>query len=78
MPVSSVILYTRKRCPLCDEARELLTRHGVSPRVVDIDTDSELVNRFTDCVPVVEIDGHVRFRGHVNEILLKRLLRARQ
>jgi hypothetical protein len=43
---------------------------------VDIDRDPELVARFSTCVPVVELDGKVRFRGRVNEVLLRRLIAA--
>ncbi len=70
-----VILYTRVGCHLCDDAYELLRRHGVTPKVVDIDSDSQLVERYDCCVPVILIDGKVRFRGRVSEILLRRLLR---
>lgn len=69
-----VVLYTRQGCHLCDDALALLRRHGLSPSLVDIDADPELRERFTSCVPVVEIDGQVRFRGRVNEVLLCRLL----
>jgi glutaredoxin len=71
----SVIVYTRRGCHLCDEACDLLQRYGLSPQLIDIDTDPELCNEYTECVPVVVIDGQVRFRGRVNEVLLKRLLR---
>ena len=70
----SVVLYTRAGCHLCDDAEQLLRRHGLAPRLVDIDADAALRERFTTCVPVVEIDGRVRFRGRVNVILLKRVL----
>lgn len=69
-----VTLYTRQGCHLCDDAAALLQRHGLSPRLVDIDLDPALRERFTTCVPVVEIDGRVRFRGRVNEVLLRRVL----
>ena len=70
-------MYTRNDCHLCDEAKATLERHGLTPEEVDIDLDPELVNRYTDCVPVVLIDGVVRFRGRVDEVLLRRLLRNR-
>ncbi len=69
-------LYTRPGCHLCDEALAVLQRHGLAPELIDIDTDPELTRRYTDCVPVVVIDGRERFRGRVNEALLRRLLRA--
>ena len=73
----SVTLYTRTGCHLCDDAHALLVRHGLRPRLVDIDADPELRERYNHCVPVVEIDGQERFRGRVNEVLLKRILARR-
>ncbi len=73
----SVVLYTRAECGLCDEARELLAlyREYLPPLVeVDIDADPQLVKQFGTCVPVIEIDGRVRFRGRVSELLLRRLI----
>jgi glutaredoxin len=72
----AVRLYTRQGCHLCDNAREILVRHGLTPESVDIDADPELLARYNTCVPVVEIDGKERFRGRVDEILLRRLLRG--
>lgn len=72
----NVTLYTREGCHLCDEANALLCAHGLSPRKVDIDENEQLRNKFDTCVPVVEIDGKIRFRGKVDPILLKRLLIA--
>ena len=72
----NVVLYTRVGCHLCDDARELLVRHGLRPRLVDVDLDERLAAEHGNCVPVVEIDGRVRFRGRVNAVLLQRLLRG--
>ncbi len=71
-----VILYTRHGCHLCDDALAILQRHGLSPRLVDIDGDETLRQRYDRCVPVVVIDGQERFRGSVQEVLLRRLLKA--
>lgn len=71
-----VVLYTRHGCHLCDTARDLLVRHGLTPEEVDIDASPDLRTRYDVCVPVVEIDGKERFRGRVDERLLVRLLRA--
>ena len=73
-----VVLYTRTGCHLCDEALALLIAHELDPKSVDIDADPALRERFNECVPVVEIDGKIRFRGHVDPILLRRLISARQ
>jgi len=74
--VANVILYTRQGCHLCEEAFSVLARHGLSPRLVDIDADAELRQRYNECVPVVEIDGKERFHGRVNEVLLRRLVNS--
>jgi glutaredoxin len=71
------ILYTRAGCCLCDEARELLEAHGVEVHAIDVDADAALRERFDECVPVVEIDGKIRFRGRVDAVLLRRLLASR-
>jgi glutaredoxin len=75
---TEVVLYTRKGCHLCDDAEHLLLQHGLIPELIDIDGDPELKTRFDTCVPVVEIDGRVRFRGRVDAVLLRRLLAANQ
>lgn len=72
-----VVLYSRQGCHLCDEAQAILRQYGLAPQIVDIDTDPQLVVRYDTCVPVVEIDGQERFRGHVNEVLLRRLLSSK-
>ncbi len=78
MPPKQVILYTRPGCHLCHQALQLLQRYGLEPDVVDIDADPQLRQRYDVCVPVVVIDGRERFRGRVDERLLRRLLNANQ
>jgi glutaredoxin len=75
MPKREAILYTREGCHLCDTACEILVAHGLTVKKVDIDTDSELKNKYDTIIPVVEIDGTIRFRGRVDALLLRRLLR---
>jgi glutaredoxin len=74
-----VVMYTRQGCHLCDaawdELRRAQRRHGFRLEGVDVDADPELAARYGTCVPVVTVDGKVRFRGVVNPVLLRRLLR---
>jgi glutaredoxin len=72
----NVTLYKREGCHLCEEAHEMLLNHGLEPAMVDIDNDLALREKWNACVPVVEIDGKVRFRGRVDAVLLRRLLAA--
>ncbi len=74
--MTDVVLYTRQGCHLCDDALAILERHGIRPRLIDIDADRLLRERYNECVPVIEIDGRERFRGRVNEMLLQRLLNS--
>jgi glutaredoxin len=75
-----VVVYTRRGCHLCEMAwrqlRRARRRHGFRLEAVDVDTDPELAARHGTSVPVVTVNGRVRFRGAVNPVLLARLLRA--
>lgn len=72
-----VVLYTRQRCHLCHDAKTALAEfHDVLPPIeeIDVDTDPRLKERFDTCVPVVEFDGKVRFRGKISPVLLRRFI----
>jgi hypothetical protein len=60
---------------LCDEAANLLKQYQLEPTIIDIDANPVLKSRFDTCVPVVQIDGRIRFRGRIEPVLLRRLLR---
>lgn len=70
-------LYTREGCHLCEEAAETIQDHQrwlPAVTLIDIDSDPKLIERFGTCVPVLAVDGKVRFRGSVNPTLLRRLI----
>jgi glutaredoxin len=75
-----VTLYGRHGCSCCDKALALLRRyqqsHAFALQEVDVDSDPALAERHGLSVPVVEVDGRVRFRGVVNPALFERLLAA--
>jgi glutaredoxin len=74
------LMYTRRGCHLCDVAWAELEKAQRSLGFVleseDVDDDPALAARFGDQVPVVTVNGEVRFRGGVNAVLLNRLLEA--
>jgi glutaredoxin len=76
----TLTVYTRQGCGCCQKALDLLKdhqrRHGFAIELVDVDSDPELVSRFGETVPVVAVNGKVRFKGVVNPVLLERLLLA--
>jgi glutaredoxin len=61
--VTTVILYGRPGCHLCDEARGALNAlsagRGFALREVDIECDQGLHARYLERIPVVEVDGEV-------------------
>ena len=73
-------VYTRSQCCCCHKALDLLRdyqrRYGYQVAEVDIDADPALLAKYNTEVPVVAVNGKVRFRGVVNPALLERLLAA--
>lgn len=75
--VKTVCVYTKDDCPLCDKAIAVLRKEAERLpliEIVDITDDAELMQQYGQSVPVVEINGRVRFRGAVHPVLLRRLL----
>lgn len=58
-PARVVTVYTRQGCHLCEEAEAVVRRvaRGHEVRLVDIDADPAITERYTVRVPVVEVDG---------------------
>ena len=72
--IPSVTLYHAQGCHLCDRARDVLDRVGVSYESVDITGDDVLEERYREWLPVVEIDGARAFVYYVDEAALRRKL----
>lgn len=73
-----VTLYTRAGCHLCDDARAVVERVcadlGESFEEIDVDTDPELRERFSDEVPVTYVDGKQHDFWRVSEERLRAAL----
>jgi glutaredoxin len=67
--MSEVILYTRVGCHLCEDAEAVLRRlraeRPFELRLVDIDRDPELADRYGVRVPVFAVDGVEHFEYEV-------------
>jgi glutaredoxin len=76
--MSTVALYGREGCCLCDQAREILlrvrARHPFEFDERDIDTDDSLLRAYLERIPVVTIDGVEVFELFVDEAELERRL----
>ncbi|MFI5460603.1 MAG: glutaredoxin family protein [Isosphaerales bacterium] len=73
-------VYTRAQCGCCHKALDLLKnaqkRHRFLIEEVDVDGDPALAAKYGTAVPVVAVNGKIRFRGVVSPSLLNRLLLA--
>jgi glutaredoxin len=72
-----VQLYTRQGCHLCETAHTWLLHQqateGFVLTVLDIDDHPSDRERYQTCVPVIAINGKVRFRGRINPVLWHRI-----
>jgi ABC-type uncharacterized transport system ATPase subunit len=68
--MTTVLFYTRRACPLCEEAfavtTPIATDLGARVEVIDIDLELGLLNRYNDRVPVVEFEGEVLAEGPID------------
>ncbi len=77
--MSTVTLYTRPGCHLCDEARAAIER--VRERTpfglveVDIESEDALHRAYLERIPVVEVDGEELFEHFVDEATLAARIR---
>jgi glutaredoxin len=76
--VSTVTMYSRSACGLCDEAREviLVVRADLPFEYEElfIDGNEDLEREYGIRVPVIEIDGQEQFELHVDPSELRRLV----
>ena len=74
--MTTVVLFGREGCCLCDDAREVLERVRRRRLFVleerDIDRDDALLRAYLERIPVVTIDGVEAFELFVDESELER------
>jgi glutaredoxin len=77
--VSTITLYSRPGCHLCDDARDVLerlrARFGFTLEERDISADDDLHRRYLERIPVVALDGEELFDFFVDEGALADRLR---
>ena len=76
--IARVVLYGRPECHLCDQARAILEKVAQDVPFEleerDIEADDELLRRYLERIPVVEIAGEEAFDLFVDEAELRRRL----
>lgn len=79
--MARVTLYTRRDCPLCDEAAHLLRRlapeFGLEVKEVDIEGDPALLERYRDSIPVIALDGEPIISAPLRETTVRAVLARR-
>jgi glutaredoxin len=78
--VTSVVLYARDGCHLCDEARRVIEDiRRTAPfdfTEIDIETDDALIREYGIRIPVVAIDGEERFEISVDPAAFRAAVEA--
>jgi len=77
-----VVLYTKAGCHLCEVARQaiepLREEFGFTFRVVSIESDPALRERYALDIPVILLDGREVARHRVDPLRFRRVLEAAQ
>lgn len=78
--VRQVLVYSRSGCHLCEQAivklSQLKKNIDFELTVVDIDLNQELINLYSEQVPVITIDGQIHDFFKVDEERFLKELRA--
>lgn len=78
--MTTVVLYAREGCHLCDEARTVIERvratEGFSFEEIDIERDDDLLRDYLIRIPVVAVDGEELFEISVDPDALRAAVRA--
>jgi glutaredoxin len=69
-----IVLYSRDRCPKCDEAKAVLQSADIEFLEVNISKDAALEAEYGSLVPVVEADGQIVFEAGMKPADLPSLL----
>jgi glutaredoxin len=76
--IRTVVLYGRRGCCLCDDAREVLlrvrARHPFALEERDIEEDETLMRAYLERIPVVTVDGTEAFELFIDESAFVRLV----
>jgi glutaredoxin len=78
--VTSLTMYSRPGCHLCDEMKSIIERVGsriaLTLEVVDISADVELEKRYGLEIPVLLVEGRKAAKYRVSEEQLLRLVQT--
>jgi glutaredoxin len=81
MTKTTITLYTRNRCSLCEKAKqailELKEEWNFTLEEIDIDKSDELTELYGIMIPVVQIDGEEVGFGIINKLDISKRLQEK-
>ncbi|NYE03697.1 glutaredoxin [Bacillus niacini] len=81
MTQTTITLYTRNRCSLCEKAKqailELKEEWNFTLEEIDIDNSDELTELYGIMIPVVQIDGEEVGVGIINKLDISKRLQEK-
>ncbi len=72
--MNSLILYSKKTCPLCDEVRDLVSLFHVELKEVNIEDDPYLHQKYMFEIPVLKIGNEELDYRQINYFELEKRL----
>jgi glutaredoxin len=82
MKQTTITLYTRKSCPLCDKAKvtllELNRDWDFTLKEIDIESSDDLTEQYGLMIPVVYIDGVEAGFGVINKFDIRNRLQEKK
>ncbi|NHC39254.1 glutaredoxin family protein [Bacillus sp. MM2020_1] len=82
MEQTTITLYTRKSCPLCDKAKDTLLELNrdweFTLEEIDIESNDDLTEQYGLMIPVVYIDGVEAGFGVINKFDIRNRLQEKK
>ncbi len=82
MEQTTITLYTRKSCPLCDKAKDTLLELNrdwdFTLQEIDIESSDDLTEQYGLMIPVVYIDGVEAGFGVINKFDIRNRLHEKK
>jgi glutaredoxin len=72
-----ITIYSKPDCHLCDDAKAILKKLNLDFQEINIENDAEAYEKYKWEIPVIFVDDVKLFKGIVDEVKLRKALKAR-
>jgi glutaredoxin len=72
-----IAIYSKPDCHLCDDAKTILKKLNLDFEEINIENDAEAYEKYKWEIPVIFVDDVKLFKGIVDEVKLRKALKAR-